>query len=62
MPGGAIGVAAKLNSPNIYVYVDNNGLVRDERSRLSVILACGISLSHSLNGNCGSMLARPALK
>ena len=62
MPDGAKGVAAKLKSPNMYGYADNDGLILDERSRLSVMLACGISLSYSLRGNCGSILARPALK
>ena len=55
-------MAAKLNSPNMYVYADIIGLVREERMRFSVMLACKISLSHSLRGKFGSTLANPALK
>ena len=62
VPGGANGVAAKLNSPNIYVYADNNGLVLADLSRFNVILHCSMSLSHSVRGKLGSTIAKPALK
>ena len=39
VPGGAKGVAKKLNSPKIYVYADIFGLDRDARKRLRVMFA-----------------------
>ena len=38
VPGGAKGVALKLNSPNKNVQLDNLGFVRLDRSKFKVIL------------------------
>ena len=62
MPGGAKGVAAKLNFPNIYAYADYFGFVIAVRIKLSVMLACSTSLSHSDNVKLGSTLAKPDSK
>ena len=62
VPGRANGVAEKSNSPKIYVYEDNEVLSLADLSRLSVMLHCSMSLSHSMRGNSGSKLAKPAFK
>ena len=62
MPGGASGVALKLNSPKIYVYEEIVEFKQDDLRRFSVIFACSINLSHSAKGKFGLTLARPALK
>ena len=49
--GGAIGVAAKLNWPCMYVYADKWGFTVADHSKFSVMLACGIKWSHSERGN-----------
>ena len=61
VPGGAKGVAAKLNSPYILVYAESFGLERADLSKLRVILHYSVSLSHSERGKFGSTHARPAL-
>ena len=60
MPGGANGVLVKSRSPLIYAYADNDGLIRDPRRRLRVIVAWAISKSHKPRGNAGSVEVRPA--
>eukprot|EP00957_Ditylum_brightwellii_P084498 6425452-Ditylum_brightwellii.AAC.1 len=50
------------NTPCICMYADNFGLRRDARKRLSVIVACGRSLYHSMMGNVGAMQHSPAMK
>ena len=63
VPGGANGVAAKSNSPYIYVYAESLGFDRADLSKLSVILHCSMSLSHSERGRkLGLTVARPALE
>ena len=62
MPGGASGVALKLNSPNMYAYADSRGFDLAALSKFNVIFACSMSLSHSDSGKLGSTLASPALK
>ena len=61
VPGGAKGVAVKLNSPNTYAWADNLGFVLEDRKRFIVIFVCGISLSHSESGKFGSAPANAAL-
>ena len=39
VPGGAIGVAEKSNSPYIYVYADSFGLARADLKKLMVMFA-----------------------
>ena len=62
MPGGANGVALKLNSPNTYAYADNFGFTLADRNMLIVMLAWSKSLSHSARGKSGLHVANPALK
>ena len=62
MPGGAKGVLVKSRSPLICAYVDNDGLIRDPRRRLRVIVAWGLSKSHKSRGKAGFVEARPARK
>ena len=62
VPGGANGIAEKLNSPNIYVYEDNEVLALADLRRFSVMLHCSMSLSHPVRGNSGSKLAKPSFK
>eukprot|EP00957_Ditylum_brightwellii_P126559 9645771-Ditylum_brightwellii.AAC.1 len=44
------------------MYADNFGLRHDARKRLSIIVACGRSLSHSMMGNVGAMQHNPVMK
>ena len=62
VPGGAIGVALKLKLPSNAANADSEGFRQDERNKLMVILHCGISLSHSLDGNLGLQVYKPATK
>ena len=62
VPGEANGIAAKLNSPYVCVYADNNGLDLADLRRFNVILHCSIRLSHSVRGKPWSTLAKPAFK
>ena len=62
MPGGANGIALKLNSPYIYAYDDNFGFTLAFRSRLRVMFVWGSSRSHSAKGKFGSTEARHDLK
>ena len=62
VPGGASGVDLKSNSPKTNVCAEMFVLVLEDRNIFRVITACGINLSHSLNGKDGSQDANPALK
>ena len=62
MPGGANGVALKLKCPNIAACAESEGLRRDERRRLRVIMHCGRSLSQYEAGKRESQLHKPAIK
>ena len=62
VPGGAIGVALKSKFPSSAAYADSDGFRRADRSRLIVILHFGSNLSHSLEGNLGSQVYKPAMK
>ena len=46
MPGGASGVRLKLNGPCMSAWADSFGLMWEDRSKLSVSIACGSSRSH----------------
>ena len=46
IPGGAIGILLKSNSPSIYVCADIFGFCRQGISIFKVIMACGISRHH----------------
>ena len=62
VPGGANGVAAKLNSPKICVYADNEVLAFADLRIFSVLFHCSMSLSHSFRGNSGSKLVKPTFE
>ena len=62
VPGGAIGVALKLNSPNMYAYADNFGFTLEVHNKFNVISPWWIRRSHSLKGKPLSIEAKPALK
>jgi hypothetical protein len=62
VPGGAKGVALKLKFPKRAACAESFGWRRDERRRLSVSVAWSMSRSHSVKGNLGSQVARPARK
>ena len=62
VPGGAKGVAVKLNSPSTYAWADNLGFVLEDRKRFIVMFVCNISLSHSESGKFGSAHANEALR
>ena len=62
VPGGANGVALKSKLPNLAAYADKDGLRRDDRSKLRVIVAWGINLSHSLAGKFDSHRHKPVIK
>ena len=62
VPGGANGVALKLNSPKRYAQADSFGLHLTDRKRLSVSTALLINLSHWFRGKLGSHNAKPVLK
>ena len=57
VPGGAKGVAEKLNSLKYMCMQKVFGLESAVRGRLSVILACSISLSHLVRRKFRSILA-----
>ena len=42
VPGGASGVAAKLKFPKTYAYAESDVLARADRSKFSVMFACGM--------------------
>ena len=54
MPGGARGVALKLNSPNIPAYADNDGFILEDLNILRFNDAYCITMYHSLPGNLES--------
>ena len=62
VPGGANGVALKSKLPNVAAYADKDGLRRDDRSKLRVMVACGINLSHSFAGKFVSHRHKPVIK
>ena len=62
VPGGATGVALKLKFPYNDVYADNDGCLRDERSKLSVREHCGIKWSHSFSGIFLSQRHNPVMR
>ena len=53
MPGGANGVFLKSNGPKTCSCADSCGCRRDDRKRLSVMMAWGKILSHKANGKSG---------
>ena len=62
IPGGAMGSLLKLYGPNNCDHAECLGLIRDPRSRLMVMSACGNNRSHRLTGKSMSVLHRPAMK
>ena len=62
VPGGAIGVALKLKLPNNAAYAERVGLRLADLNKLMVILHCGRSRSHSLQGDFGSQVYNPAIR
>ena len=61
-PGGAIGVALKLKFPCVHASAESFGLTLAVLSKLSAIISCGMSRSHSERGKLGSVAACPDLK
>ena len=61
-PGGANGVASKLNIPFNAVYAEIFWLRRDGRNIFNVITDCGISLSHKCMGKLGFTVHNPEMK
>ena len=59
--GGAIGVAVKLKFSNNAAYAEKDGMRLADLNKLMVILHCGRSRSHSLEGNFGSQVYNPAI-
>ena len=57
-----MGVALKSKFPFSAVYAANDGFLRDERNKLIVILHCGRSWSHYLDGKLGSHVYSPVIK
>ena len=62
MPSDANDVLVKSRSPLICEYADSDGLIREQRTRLSVTVSWGISKYHKSRGKKGSAEARPARK
>jgi len=62
VPSGTIGVTLKLNCLFMNAYANNFGLIFDDQRRFRVILAYGMSLSHSDRGKSGSVPTRQDLK
>ena len=62
MPEGAIGVELKLSYPNKHAYEEIFRLASAAHSKLSVVFACGINLSHSETGKFGSKNESLSLK
>jgi hypothetical protein len=62
VPGGAKGVLLKSKCPFNWANPDMRGLIPDFRRRLSVIVACGKTLSHSFRGKVGYTEQIPAIK
>lgn len=60
VPGGVSGVALKSKFPNKDTYADRFGFTLEVQSKFNVIIAWGMSLSHSPTGKLGSTDARPA--
>ena len=50
VPRGTNGITLKSMFPYVATYADKKRLRQDDRSNLSVIVACGINLSHSFAG------------
>ena len=62
MPGGARGVAWKLNTPKTASCADREGLRLEARREFNVREHCGRSLSHSCIGKLGSTVQSPAIR
>ena len=62
MPGGAIGVAEKLNGPKIASCADDEEFLLEERMMFKVREHCGIILSHSFMRKLGSTVQSPAIR
>ena len=62
VPGGAIVVALKLNLPNISAYAEREGLRLADLNKLMVLLQCGRSRSHYLEGNFGSQVYNSGIR
>ena len=62
VPGGTIGVALKLKFPNNTAYAERDRLRLADLNKLIVILHCGRSRSHSLEGNFGSQVYNHAIR
>ena len=62
VPGSANGIALKSKFLYMAAYADKEGLHRDDCSKLSVIVACGIHLSHSFAGTFVSHRHNPVIK
>ena len=62
VPGGAIGVLLKSKLPWSWLQAERFGLMREVRSKLSVMTAWGRSLSQRYSGKFLSVLQRPAMK
>ena len=57
-----MGVELKSKFPLSAAYADSDGLCLDERNKLIVMLHCGRSWSHFLDGNLGSHVYNPAIR
>ena len=62
VPGGAIGIALKLKLTNNAAYAERYRLHLADLNKLMVILHCGRSRYHSLEGNFGSQVYNPAIR
>ena len=62
VPGGASGVALKSKLPYVAAYADKDGFRLDDLSKLIVMFALGISLSHSSAGKFVSQMNNPVIK
>ena len=62
VPGGTSGVALKSKLLYVVAYADKDRFRLDDLSKLIVVFAWGVSLSHSFAGNFVSQMHNPVIK
>ena len=62
VPGDTNGVTLKLKLSKISAWAANEGVQREDRSRLSVSTSCGTIVSQYTEEDFGSQVHRPAMR